>query len=106
GLPWRWKVRNGTTKILLRELLAELVPAEIARAPKRGFRVPLGSWFRGPLNTWISDRLGARSALAATPLGALARELLRDHAQGSADHGQRLWALAILEWWLRLADGR
>ena len=106
GLPWRWKVRNGTTKFLLRQLLADLVPPEIARAPKRGFRVPLGQWFRGPLRSWADDRLGPRSALADSPLGALTRELAVQHLEGAEDHGQRLWALAILESWLRRTGGR
>jgi asparagine synthase (glutamine-hydrolysing) len=106
ALPWRWKVRNGTTKYLLRQLLAERVPPEIARAPKRGFRVPLGHWFRGPLQSWADERLGDRSALAASPLGPMTRELLREHQGGLRDHGQRLWALAILDVWLRRTNGR
>jgi asparagine synthase (glutamine-hydrolysing) len=106
GLPWRWKVRNGTTKFLLRRLLADLVPPEIARAPKRGFRVPLGPWFRKPLREWLLERIGSRSALADTPLGAMARELTREHLEGVQDHGHRLWALVILEHWLERAGGR
>jgi len=106
ALPWRWKVRGSTTKYLLRQLLMEMVPPEIARAPKRGFRVPLGQWFREPLLGWATQRLGDASALAASPLGGLARELLQQHRDGSQDHGQRIWALAVLESWLRRTSGR
>jgi len=106
ALPWHWKVRNGTTKYLLRHLLADLVPPEIARAPKRGFRVPLGNWFRGPLQAWATERLGDRSALASSRLGAVVSELSRQHREGVEDHGQRLWALAILEAWLQRTGGR
>jgi asparagine synthase (glutamine-hydrolysing) len=106
ALPWHWKVSGGTTKYLLRHLLAESVPPEIARAPKRGFRVPLGQWFRGALREWADARLGDRSALAGTRLAPLARELVGQHREGYEDHGQRLWALAILEDWLRRTGGR
>lgn len=106
GLPWRWKVRQGTTKFLLRQLLADVVPPEIARAPKRGFRVPLGTWFRGPLRQWVSVKLGEGSALADSPVHTLARESLREHLDRVHDHGHRLWALAVLESWFRRVDGR
>lgn len=106
GLPWRWKVRQGATKVLLRQLLADAVPPEIARAPKRGFRVPLGAWFRGPLRQWVTGKLGEGSALASSPLHALVREYRHEHLDGIRDHGHRLWALAILESWLRRVDGR
>jgi len=106
GLPWRWKVRHGTTKFLLRQLLADAVPPEIARAPKRGFRVPLDTWFRGPLRQWVTGKLGERSALADSPVYPLVRERLRDHLDGTHDHGRCLWALAVLENWFRRVDGR
>ena len=106
GLPWRWKVRQGTTKFLLRQLLADSVPPEIARAPKRGFRVPLGAWFRGPLRQWVSGKLGEGSALSGSPVYPLVRESLREHLDGIHDHGRRLWALAVLESWFRRVDGR
>jgi asparagine synthase (glutamine-hydrolysing) len=106
GLPWHWKVRRGATKYLLRKLLTELVPPEIARAPKRGFRVPLDSWFRGPLRSWILGRVGDRSSLANSSLGDLSRELLAEHLAGTDNHGQRLWALTILERWVARTNCR
>ena len=106
GLPWNWKVRQGTTKFLLRRLLSELVPPEIARAPKRGFRVPLGTWFRGPLRPWIKGRLGAQSALAHSSLAPLASGILAEHLAGNQDHGPRLWALTVLEYWIARTGGR
>jgi asparagine synthase (glutamine-hydrolysing) len=106
GLPWRWKVRGASTKYLLRRVLMDLVPVEIARAPKRGFRVPLGQWFRGGLAPWIGARLGEHSAIGTSTLAPLARQLLNDHRLAVGDHGHKLWALAVLEAWLRRTGGR
>ena len=56
-LPESWKVRGTTTKRILRELFAELLPASITRRGKMGFSVPLGLWFRGPLAAPMRDIL-------------------------------------------------
>ena len=50
GLPPSWKVSRRDTKILLRSLAARRgLPPSIVSRRKRGFSMPLGTWFRGPL---------------------------------------------------------
>src|SRR6185436_16691189 len=61
-LPESWKVRGRTTKRILRELFAGLLPESITRRGKMGFSVPLGPWFRGPLATAAQDILLAPQA--------------------------------------------
>src|SRR5258706_3374872 len=41
------KLRDGTTKWILREAMKGILPETILNRPKIGFPVPLGKWLRG-----------------------------------------------------------
>jgi len=45
-LPDTYKMRNGQSKYLLRQLLYQHVPRELIDRPKQGFAVPIGKWLR------------------------------------------------------------
>jgi asparagine synthase (glutamine-hydrolysing) len=101
-LPTSLKVRGTTTKRILRELFAELLPPKITRRGKMGFSVPLGLWFRGPLAAAVQDILFAPQARIFQYLRRKKiRVLFDENATGRADHGKRLWALLSLEIWLQ-----
>ena len=68
-----------------------------------GFAVPVGQWLREDLREMARDLLASgmlvqRHIICADSLEAL----LADHMDGRADNGQRLWALLVLEKWVRL----
>ena len=100
-LPTRLKLRGMTGKRLLRRAFADMLPKGIAGQSKRGFGVPLAGWFRGPFGDYARDMLAngrlVRDVARPEAVGAL----LDDHAAGRADHGKRLYALLMLELWLR-----
>jgi asparagine synthase (glutamine-hydrolysing) len=101
-LPSRWKVKGQRTKWILRELFANLLPPSVEGRGKVGFGVPLGMWFRGPLYQPLQDLLLTPGAdlYQCIRVDAVAR-LVNEHKDGQADHGKRLWALLMLESWLR-----
>lgn len=45
-MPISLKLRNGETKWILKELLADYVPRELFTRPKMGFSIPIFKWFR------------------------------------------------------------
>jgi asparagine synthase (glutamine-hydrolysing) len=68
GLPDSEKVRGVRTKVAIRRLVAQRLPAGVARRPKQGFDVPLERWLGGELRDLAGDVLGERA------LGGLSAE--------------------------------
>jgi asparagine synthase (glutamine-hydrolysing) len=61
GLRDREKLRGTQTKVAIRRLVAERLPASIARRPKQGFDVPLDRWLGGELRDLVADALADRA---------------------------------------------
>lgn len=102
SLPADMKVRGRETKVVLRSALRGWVPDEILDAPKRGFRLPLGDWFRGELRDFTRDvLLDARAADRGYFEQSYVRELLDRHTGDVQDHSQGIWTLLIFELWHR-----
>ena len=100
-LPDGLKLRRGTTKYILKRAFEDLIPPSIAARAKRGFGVPLGTWFRGELADHLADMLGADARCHEWLDGSVVRRILAEHRRGERDHGQRLWSILMLEAWLR-----
>ncbi|MDP9841368.1 asparagine synthase (glutamine-hydrolyzing) [Streptosporangium lutulentum] len=101
GLPGDLKIRDGTTKYLLKRALGDWLPSHLVERPKMGFGVPLASWLRTGLRPLAHDLLTdvtARDRGLFDPR-AVAR-LLSEHA-GGRDHSNRIWTLMQFELWHR-----
>jgi asparagine synthase (glutamine-hydrolysing) len=100
SLPAHFKVQGREMKVGLRRALRGWVPDEILDAPKRGFRLPLGAWFRGELRDFSRDVLLDTGALSRGYFREpYVRELLDRHAAGLQDHSQGIWTLLMFELW-------
>jgi asparagine synthase (glutamine-hydrolysing) len=106
-VPSSLKLRDGTSKYLLRRLLERRLPDPILRRPKQGFAAPIGGWLSGPLAPMVNDALidGGLTQRGIFRREALTR-LWDEHRAGRRDHRHRLWALVMLELWFReFVDG-
>ena len=102
SLPSRWKLAGWTTKRILREAVRDLLPAGILDRPKMGFPVPFAAWMRGPWQDAARDVLLDRRARERGIMDTRAVEaLIRAHASGEVEGGDRLWSLLNLELWFR-----
>jgi asparagine synthase (glutamine-hydrolysing) len=100
ALPVSARLRGLQTKPLLRAALAPLLPARVARGPKRGFCTPAAAWLRGPLRTLAADVLSPatlRRQGLLRPEAAAA--LLERHLTRREDVSRGLWALLALTLW-------
>lgn len=103
GLPDDYKLRGRTTKAVLRAAFADVIPAQVQQAPKRGFGVPLDAWFRGELRDYLRDTLLSPSARSTPYLSRpFVHGLVESHLAGRANNGHKLWALLTFERWLAL----
>lgn len=100
-LPMHLRVRGGSGKWLLRQVLARHVPTSLTERPKQGFGVPVDRWLRGPLAPWADALLDPARIAEHGILDARAvqREWTQ-HRSGSADRHLTLWPVLMLEAWL------
>ena len=101
-LPDRWKLSGLTTKRVLREAMRGVLPPSILNRPKMGFPVPFASWMRGEWNDIARDvLLDGRTRQRGIIDPPAVDQLLRDHAAGRTEGGDRIWTLMNMELWYR-----
>jgi asparagine synthase (glutamine-hydrolysing) len=96
------KMRGIERKSILRRTVARKLPSQLLRAPKKGFAVPLGAWFRDRSFDRYGASLTAQGGLevAAAPL----QEVLGRNRRGEEDLGNLLWSLLLLDRFYRSAS--
>jgi asparagine synthase (glutamine-hydrolysing) len=102
SLPSDHKVRGRTGKYLLKRAARGHLPDEIIDRPKKGFGIPLASWMRGPLAPRLAQ------VFANSPvwdLKLLERKVVgewhEEHRDRRKDRSKPLWALLVLDHWMR-----
>ena len=100
AFPYSMKVRNRTTKYVLRELARDYLPEQIVKRDKQGFMFPIAYWFRSELNNFLEryllDSYFVKSGLFKKE--SVIR-LIEEHRNNRVDHHVRLWMLLNLEIW-------
>lgn len=100
SLPTALKVRGGSGKHLLRQLLYRHVPRAIVDRPKMGFGIPLARWLPGELRPWAEDVLATGRSQAGDVLNfTLVDRYWRELLKGSTHWTYILWdVLMFLAW--------
>jgi asparagine synthase (glutamine-hydrolysing) len=100
-VPFRYKMRGFTSKYILKKIMKDSLPPQVLRQRKLGFTIPLSSWFRGKLGSFINEILLSSNAGANQLFN---REyiiwLLNEHISGKQDFGYQIYTLLVLEIWL------
>jgi asparagine synthase (glutamine-hydrolysing) len=102
SLPEDWLLRTTETKPLLRALARRHLAPDVARAPKRGFEVPVRQWLAQDLREVVGDLLlAADSRVAQLGAGTAVRELVLGRDGFAGNRAQAVWCLLMLELFLR-----
>jgi asparagine synthase (glutamine-hydrolysing) len=99
-IPGSWRVTADESKRLFRRAIKGIVPDSVLSRPKRGFEVPLGRWFRGPLRHRIEALRNPSPELRPYVDAGAVQRLVFEHAIGRRDHSAMLWRLIVLDCWL------
>ena len=109
AVPATMKIKDGNLKWILRESTKGVVPdAILDRRDKRGLPTPLGIWMRGPLRSFVEERLSDpvlrnRGLVNYRALSGF----LDAHISGMRNFDTLLWRPLIVAIWLaQLADQR
>jgi asparagine synthase (glutamine-hydrolysing) len=102
-LPGAMKIRRGRVKSILKDAVADLLPAGVVDRPKEGFVMPINEWLLEQLKGFVLDTLSpphlARHGLLDP--AALAALLARYYA-GDRRLASRIWNLVSFQmWWQR-----
>jgi asparagine synthase (glutamine-hydrolysing) len=101
-LPTETKMPSLRSKHLLRQLASRRLPPELATLPKKGFTAPVGSWIAGAYAGAFADDVLSSSSRTRDLLDReTVRRTFEAHRSGSTDHSYALWAVWMLERWLR-----
>lgn len=101
ALPGDIKIHEGREKHILKEAVADLLPADLLDQPKQGFIMPINDWllrdFRGYVEAVLSPERLARQPVVDA---AAVADLLRAHYHGGRNLGNRIWNLLTFQlWW-------
>ncbi len=100
SLPPGLKVRGPRAKYLLKKAMEGRLPRRIIHRAKKGFPVPLESWFRGRLAGYAREVLfSAGSGIHDHFRRRVVEEILRQHE--TRDRSNEIYALLVFALWRR-----
>jgi asparagine synthase (glutamine-hydrolysing) len=105
-IPARWKANGRRTKILMREIIKDIVPAEVAQRRKQGFTPPVREWIeKEKYRTMIQEAIEGMSE-AGVPDKAwhnfFVTEVMKNN--DAVFHIMRLRILVFWQWWQKWMD--
>ena len=98
------KLRNGTTKYILRHAFRDIVNEETVMRPKLGYPVPIRVWLKDELYDWALGII--KSPYADEYIDKeQAVKLLDAHRKGEGDYYKQLWTILTFISWYRIYVG-
>jgi asparagine synthase (glutamine-hydrolysing) len=101
SLDPRYLIHEGRAKVILRDALADLLPARVRdRTDKIGFATPEARWLRGPLGLFAADIFQSRACRQRGLVDVrAAQSQVRRLREGAPQAGFPLWRAVAVELW-------
>ncbi|MBH30616.1 MAG: asparagine synthase (glutamine-hydrolyzing) [Candidatus Marinimicrobia bacterium] len=105
SLPLQMKIRNGSSKWILRRVLYRYIPEELIERPKMGFTAPVGEWIKGPIKEW-AEELIHNKRIEKEPYfnSQVVFEMWKQHLSGKFNHTHQLWNILMFQAWLNKSN--
>lgn len=104
SLPLDFKIRNGQTKFMLREIASEYLAADLVFAPKRPLQTPQREWLATDLKQWVSQQFeGVENSSASGwfNIDELQKEL-KLYFEGNIQSSFHIWQCISLNQMLKI----
>ncbi len=102
-IPAKHQIKGMAGKLVLKDAVADLLPAQIIHRKKMGFPTPWEYWLAGPKLQEIETLLlESRSVERRLFREDAVRRIFTEHRAKRRDHGSRIWRLLNLELWQRI----
>ena len=100
-IPSDLKLRGGSGKWIFKEALRSRLGPEILDRKKKGFEIPIGSWFKADIKDYAREQI-----LGGGPLDELfdtqrVEKIWDEHQSGLRDWTHMLWAFLMFRQWAR-----
>jgi asparagine synthase (glutamine-hydrolysing) len=101
-LPLKYKVRDGQSKWILRQILYRHVPQKLIERPKMGFGIPVEDWLRTRLRPWAEELL---SKERLEEHGFLDTQTITnkwtEHVSGKRNWISPIWTVLMFQAWFK-----
>jgi asparagine synthase (glutamine-hydrolysing) len=94
------KFKNGEQKYLLKQVLFDYLDPELFNRPKRGFSIPLATWLKGPLRSFMDEMLSSEVTKKVGFLVPSKVQEVKDAFLGGKNYYfNRIWLIMIFHHW-------
>lgn len=101
-VPANLRLRGWRLKDFMRRSLGSTLPQQVLTAPKRGFMLPIARWLREDLSEMAGDLLSESSIRSRGYVEyPYVKWLLAEHNSGRRNFSDQIYALLVLELWMR-----
>ena len=103
-IPFEFKIQNGHSKWILKNILYKHVPKKLIDRPKMGFDIPIDDWLRKGLKDFTYYYLSKENISKNNYLNYFyVNQMWKLHLEGKMNIGGKLWTLLMFEAWLEKA---
>ncbi len=100
-LPTHYKIRDGISKWILKQVLYQYIPDSYFNRPKTGFFVPIDGWLRGPLKDWAWELINPKRLENEGYLNArIINDKWNQIQNGRGNFQYQIWNVLVFQQWL------
>ncbi len=100
NLPVNYKIKDGKSKFVLKEILSKYIPKKYFIRPKHGFALPIKHWLKTDLRDWTLDIL---SKDLCNSHGVFNYEVIdrtyKEHMLNGINNEHKLWSILQFNQW-------
>ncbi|TRZ69901.1 MAG: asparagine synthase (glutamine-hydrolyzing) [Nitrosopumilaceae archaeon] len=99
NIPFDFKIRNGSTKHILKLAMKNELPKNVLNRRKRGFTPPLINWLNNSISDLESQYISKQRMIERGLNYDHVKKLIDDYKTGNKSNYAKIWSIICLEAW-------